>query len=178
MKHVLALLLTGLLSASAYAAESNIRDLVFKTSDLAYKTSDLVLTVQDLYRIVESTKEITIELPADVLFDFDKAEIRSDAALSLKEVARILREQAKGPVRVEGHTDAKGAAAYNQKLSEQRANSVVQWLTGTEGLASVKFATKGFGATKPAAPNTNTDGSDNPDGRQKNRRVALVFARK
>jgi outer membrane protein OmpA-like peptidoglycan-associated protein len=178
MTRFFALLLAVLLSGSAFAAQTNVRDLVYKTSDLSYRTVDLVFAIQDLYRMVATLKEVTIELPADVLFDFDKADIRSDAALSLKEVARILREQAKGPVRVEGHTDGKGAPAYNQKLSEQRARSVVQWLSTTEGLTSVQFATKGFGATKPAAPNTNPDGSDNPENRQRNRRVALVFARK
>jgi outer membrane protein OmpA-like peptidoglycan-associated protein len=157
-------------AASALAAESNVRDLVLDTQDL-------VFTVQDLYRVVERAKETTIELPADVLFDFDKADIRSDAALSLKEAARILREQAKGPVRVEGHTDAKGSAAYNQKLSEQRASAVVKWLIDNEKLSAVKFSIKGFGATKPVAPNAKPDRSDNPEGRQRNRRVALVFAK-
>lgn len=155
---------------SAFAADSNVRDLVLETQDL-------VFTVQDLYRMVETAKETTIELPADVLFDFDKAEIRPDAEQSLKAAARILREQAKGPVRVEGHTDAKGAAAYNQKLSEQRATSVMKWLVENEKLGSVKFAIKGFGATKPAAPNTKPDRTDNPEGRQRNRRVALVFSK-
>jgi outer membrane protein OmpA-like peptidoglycan-associated protein len=145
--------------------------------DLVLDTQDLVFTVQDLYRVVERAKETTIELPADVLFDFDKADIRSDAALSLKEAARILREQAKGPVRVEGHTDAKGSAAYNQKLSEQRASAVVKWLIDNEKLSAVKFSIKGFGATKPVAPNAKPDRSDNPEGRQRNRRVALVFAK-
>lgn len=157
-------------AAPALAAESNVRDLVLETHDL-------VFTVQDLYRVVETAKETTIELPADVLFDFDKAEIRPDAEQALKAAAGILREQAKGPVRVEGHTDAKGAAAYNQKLSEQRANAVMKWLLEKEKLTSVKFAIKGFGATKPVAPNAKPDRSDDPEGRQRNRRVALVFAK-
>jgi outer membrane protein OmpA-like peptidoglycan-associated protein len=176
MRKLLAALLVGF-AASAMAAESNIRDLTFDTNDLVFTTTDLIFQVDDLYRVVETAKETTIELPADVLFDFDKKDIRADAALALKEAARILREQAKGPVRVEGHTDAKGAAGYNQTLSEQRANSVRQWLADKEGLKAVSFTVKGFGATKPAAPNTNKDGSDNPDGRQRNRRVALVFTK-
>jgi outer membrane protein OmpA-like peptidoglycan-associated protein len=143
-----------------------------------FETRPLVFEVVDLYRVVETAKEITIELPADVLFDFDKFDIRPDAALSLQAAARILREQAKGPVRIEGHTDAKGAAAYNRTLSEKRAQSVKQWLTAKEGLTTVNFTITGLGATKPAAPNTNADGSDNPGGRQKNRRVAIVFAKK
>jgi outer membrane protein OmpA-like peptidoglycan-associated protein len=170
-------LLAVLFAASAFGAESNVRDLVFKTQNLVLETRDLVFKVEDLYRVVETAKETTIELPADVLFDFDKSDIRPDAALALKEAANILRERAKGTVRIEGHTDAKGSASYNQTLSEARANSVKEWLVDKEGLSGMNFAIKGFGATKPAAPNTNPDGSDNPEGRQKNRRVALVFGK-
>ena len=184
MLRLLIALLAALIASSAFAAESNVRgldfktqDLVFKTQDLVFKAQDLVFKVEDLYRVVETTTETTIELPADVLFDFDKSEIRPDAALALKEAAGILREKAKGPVRVEGHTDAKGAASYNQTLSEARANSVKQWLIDKEGLSSLAFTIKGFGATKPATSNTNPDGSDNPEGRQQNRRVALVFGK-
>src|SRR5882724_11535212 len=59
----------------------------------------------------------------------------------------------------------------NQKLSERRAASVKTWFIDKEGLSSVQFTTQGFGAKKPVASNTKTDGSDDPDGRQKNRRV-------
>lgn len=75
------------------------------------------------------------------------------------------------------HTDGKGSDAYNQKLSERRADSVRQWLGQKEGLAQVKMTTQGFGAARPVAPNTNKDGSDNPEGRQKNRRVEIVLAK-
>ena len=167
----------GFIAAPAMAAESNVRDLVFATQNLVFGTQNLVFQIEDLYRVVETAKEVTIELPADVLFDFDKKDIRQDAALALKEAARILREQAKGPVRIEGHTDSKGAAAYNRTLSEQRANAVKQWLIEKEGLTKINFTIQGLGATRPAAPNANQDGSDSPDGRQKNRRVALVFGK-
>jgi outer membrane protein OmpA-like peptidoglycan-associated protein len=177
MRHLFAAVLIAFLAGPAAAAESNVRDLAFTTQNLVFTTQNLVFQVEDLYRIVQTTTEVTLELPADVLFDFDKKDIRADAALALKEVARILREQAKGPVRIEGHTDSKGAAAYNQTLSEQRANSVKQWLAEKEGLAQMTFTIRGFGATRPTAPNTNRDGSDNPEGRQMNRRVSLVFGR-
>jgi outer membrane protein OmpA-like peptidoglycan-associated protein len=169
MRNVLAALFVCF-ALPALGADSNVRDLIFQTKDLIFQ-------VDDLYRVVQTAKETTIELPADVLFDFDKKDIRPDAAISLKEAARILREQAKGPVRIEGHTDAKGTDAYNKTLSQQRANSVKQWLIEKEGLSKMSFTVTGLGATKPAAPNTNPDGSDNPEGRQKNRRVALVFTK-
>ena len=78
-------------------------------------------------------------------------------------------------MRIEGHTDSKGNDAYNQKLSERRAASVKTWFTDKEGLGKVQFATQGFGAKKPVASNTKPDGSDDPEGRQKNRRVEIVI---
>jgi len=72
-----------------------------------------------------------------------------------------------------GHTDGKGGKEYNQKLSERRANSVKTWLLGHG--ASNEMKTQGFGDTKPVAPNTKPDGSDDPDGRQKNRRVEITI---
>jgi outer membrane protein OmpA-like peptidoglycan-associated protein len=170
MRRALIAALALLLAAPVFAAETNPIGLKLTVVPLVFK-------VVELNRVIESAKEVTIELPGDVLFDFDKSNIRPDAADALKQAAGILKARAKGPVRVEGHTDAKGNAAYNQKLSEARANAVKKWLMEKEGLSAMNFTTKGFGATKPTAPNTKPDGSDNPDGRQKNRRVALVFAK-
>jgi outer membrane protein OmpA-like peptidoglycan-associated protein len=126
-------------------------------------------------RVTVTPQEVRIELPSDILFDFDKAEIRPNAADALKKAAAVLRERAKGPVRIEGHTDSKGSPSYNQKLSEGRADSVRNWLVQREGLTGINFATLGFGATRPKVSNTKPDGSDDPDGRQVNRRVEIAF---
>ena len=72
--------------------------------------------------------EIKIDLAADVLFDFDKASIKKEAEPSLQNLATVLKANPGAAVTIEGHTDAKGADAYNQTLSEQRAASVKQWL--------------------------------------------------
>jgi len=173
------LIVVGMFSQSGWAAEESppvanpkiqILDLVFKVEDLAGKIQDL--------QVKETDVEIRIELAADVLFDFDKADIRPDAQNALKQAADIVRDKAKGTVRVEGHTDGKGSESYNQKLSDRRANSVKDWFVKKEGLKNVKFSTRGFGAKNPVAPNTKTDGSDDPDGRQKNRRVEIVIRKK
>jgi outer membrane protein OmpA-like peptidoglycan-associated protein len=169
-----------LLTASAASAQDiagEVRDLVFQTGDLEFRVEDLGGRVQSL-QVRETATETRIELPADILFDFDKALIRATAEPALNQAAEVLRERARGTVTIEGHTDGKGAPAYNQKLSERRAAAVQQWLTGRAGLTQVRFANKGFGASKPAAPNAKPDGSDDPDGRQKNRRVEIVFGRK
>ncbi len=166
-------------------------DLVFSTQSLWARISDLGFVVDDLggkatnvagatqnLEVKETATEIRIELAADVLFDFDKATIKPDAASALHNVALIIRDRGNGrTVRIEGHTDGKGGAAYNQNLSERRADSVKQWLAQKEGVAQARMTTRGFGATKPVAPNTRPDGSDDPAGRQKNRRVEIVLAK-
>ena len=75
-------------------------------------------------------------------------------------------------VMLEGHTDFKGEIDYNQALSEKRSERVKGKLIAA-GIESNRISIKGFGENKPIAPNTNPDGSDNPEGRQKNRRVEI-----
>ena len=116
----------------------------------------------------ENDLEIRVNLPADVLFDFDKAGIRPDAAKALAFLATIIRANPKGRTRLEGHTDAVGNAQYNQSLSERRAESVKTWLVTKESLDAAKLVTKGWGKTKPIAPN------DTEANRQKNRRLEAI----
>jgi OOP family OmpA-OmpF porin len=76
-------------------------------------------------------------------------------------------------VEVAGHTDAIGTAEYNQGLSERRARAVYDYLTSHGVDASRISGPNGYGETRPIAPNTNADGSDNPEGRARNRRTEL-----
>ena len=163
-------LVSGPPGAAAQEIQTKVLDLVFTVKDLGGKVSDL--------QVKESDTEIRIEMSADVLFDFDRADIKKEAKPSLEKVADIVREHSRAAVSVEGHTDGKGSAAYNQALSERRAASVARWLKGRKGLNKVRFDVRGFGASKPVAPNAKPDGSDDPDGRQKNRRVEIVVGTK
>lgn len=122
-------------------------------------------------------REITIALEADVLFDFDKAVLQPEAETALAQVGEVLRGYPKAPARIEGHTDSKGSDSYNQKLSERRALAVKDWLVRKAGINAGRLSTKGFGETRPVAPNTRPDGSDDPAGRQRNRRVEIVVRR-
>ena len=146
--------------------QTDIRTLVSNVENLAGNIQDL--------QVAETDLEIRIDLAADVLFDFDKSDIKPQAQQVLKQAAALIRDKAKGSVRIEGHTDAKGSDSYNQRLSERRAASVKNWFINKEGLKDFEFSTEGFGAKKPVAPNTKPDGSDDPEGRQKNRRVEIV----
>jgi outer membrane protein OmpA-like peptidoglycan-associated protein len=141
----------------------------------------IILGIEDMggkvqaLEVKESATEVRIELAADVLFDFDKAVILPKAQPTLKQAAQVIREKARGAVRIEGHTDAKGSDTYNQRLSQRRAAAVQSWFIRKEGLGNVSFTTEGFGARRPVAPNKKPDGSDDPEGRQRNRRVEIII---
>src|SRR3954469_5267147 len=113
-------------TTSLSSAQERTADLKIKILDLVFHVEDLGGKVQDM-QVKESDTEIRIDLAADVLFDFDKADILPKAQDALKQAAAIIREKAKGTVRIEGHTDAKGSEPYNQKLSERRAAAVKAW---------------------------------------------------
>ena len=118
--------------------------------------------------------EQRLSVVADALFDFDRADLRADAEETLAAAAPEIAKLGGKPSRIEGHTDGKGSDAYNLKLSEARATTVRTWLAG-RGVVPAATPIKGFGKTKPVAPNTTADGKDDPQGRQKNRRVEVVF---
>lgn len=131
----------------------------------------LQAALKDLGATVKG-REIKINLAADVLFDFDKSTLRPEAGPALGKLIAVLQSYPKAAVLIEGHTDGKGNDQYNQRLSEQRANSVRQWLV-EHGVATA-MTTRGWGKTRPIAPNTKPNGADDPEGRQKNRRVEIT----
>lgn len=116
---------------------------------------------------------IVIDLPADVLFDFDQAALRPDAQASLAQAAELLQSYGNAPIAVRGHTDGKGSDAYNDALSLRRAQAVAERLRAAAG--GRRIATEGLGKRRPVAPNQQADGRDDPEGRQRNRRVEIVI---
>jgi outer membrane protein OmpA-like peptidoglycan-associated protein len=90
------------------------KDLMPEVRDLAAPVLPLVLPVQEMIKVTTAAREVKIELPADVLFDFDKSDIRPDAAVALAAAADLLRKGVNGAVKIDGHTDSKGAVAYNR----------------------------------------------------------------
>ncbi len=118
-----------------------------------------------------SNLNFEITLNADVMFDFDKSDIKQEAFPILADAVNTLKEKKASLISITGHTDAKGTDAYNDRLSLQRAESVKQWFLAN-GLP-IAIETKGAGSKEPIAENTKADGSDNPAGRAKNRRVLI-----
>lgn len=143
---------------------------------VAGRSTDLQRALKDLGADV-TPQEIKMNLSADLLFDFDKSDIKPAAEPELAKVATVLKSYPKAQVTIEGHTDGKGSDAYNQPLSERRAATVAKWLTANAGLNAVNMRTRGWGKSKPIAPNTKADGSDDPEGRARNRRVEIVITK-
>ncbi len=150
---------------------------VIAQEKLQFKTEGIKGNTRKL-DIKETETEVKINLQADVLFDFDKADIRQEAEPTLRKAVDVLKKYPRSKVLIEGHTDGKGSDEYNQKLSERRANSVKDWFVKNGGIDSKRFETKGWGKTKPVASNIKPDGSDDPEGRQKNRRVEIIVNKK
>ena len=143
---------------------------VFVASEVAPEKVETTRALLSELKARRADGAIVIDLPADVLFDFDKATIRPDAEPALMRAAELLKSYPQAQVSIGGHTDAKGDDAYNEALSLRRARAVADRL---QGAAGGTLRTEGFGERRPVAPNARPDGSDDPDGRQKNRRVEI-----
>jgi OOP family OmpA-OmpF porin len=112
-------------------------------------------------------EKVTITL--NVQFDTNKAVIKEKYNDDIKKVADFMKEFPDTTAEIGGHTDNIASAAYNQKLSEKRANSVRQYLIDKFGIDGSRLTAVGYGLTKPVA------GNDTEEGRQQNRRVEAVI---
>ena len=111
-------------------------------------------------------EEIKIDLAADVLFDFDKAELKPPAEEKLNNVLTVINSRPAAKVFIEGHTDVRGDDTYNQSLSERRGASVSAWLAA-HGIAGDRLTATGAGESRPVRT-----GSTEAD-HQANRRVEI-----
>ena len=113
----------------------------------------------------------TIETLDNINFDFDKYRILDSSMAYLDKLAEKLVANPTTILEIAGHTDSKGGAKYNQRLSERRAQEVVNYLI-SKGAKPLQLVAKGYGESQPLVPNSSaTDGSDLPDGRKVNRRI-------
>lgn len=113
-----------------------------------------------------SEGEIDVRLTSDILFDFNSADLRSASRTTLNELASNFRQYPDNRINVEGHTDSVGTDEYNQRLSEQRAANVADYLID-QGVPSRNVVVYGYGESRPKATN------DTAEGRQLNRRVEI-----
>lgn len=111
---------------------------------------------------------LILNMPSEITFAVNRADIQSQFNDVLDKVARVVNEYPKTMIEVSGHTDSTGSAAYNQTLSENRANSVASYLM-QRGVMAQRVHAIGYGESKPIATNSTTAG------RAKNRRVELAL---
>ncbi len=121
----------------------------------------------------EINKPIVIN---DIFYDYNKATLRPESKLVLDSLYYLLLDNPKMEIELGAHTDSKGTDAYNLKLSNERAKSCVDYLVG-KGIPTARVISKGYGESRPIAPNTLPNGKDNPDGRQLNRRTEFKVLR-
>jgi peptidoglycan-associated lipoprotein len=124
----------------------------------------------DTVIVLERLEKNKIFVLNNIYFELDKSDIRTDAALELDKLVELLNDNPEIKIELSSHTDSIASNTYNIQLSQRRAESTVAYLI-RKGIAADKLVAKGYGEDKPIARNTNPDGSDNPDGRQRNRRT-------
>ncbi|HEU4961340.1 MAG TPA: OmpA family protein [Sphingomonas sp.] len=117
-------------------------------------------------RVTRQGDNLVLNMPSNVTFAYDSATVQPQFQATLDQVAQVLSQYNETYIDVYGHTDSTGSEAYNQQLSERRADSVAAYLE-SRGVQSARIGTRGFGETQPIAPN------DTDAGRAANRRVEI-----
>jgi outer membrane protein OmpA-like peptidoglycan-associated protein len=115
-------------------------------------------------QLVETGRAVVHEIH----FGFNSAEILPGSETVLNQIAKVLQENPKLELIIEGHTDNVGGAQFNLELSRKRAEAVKRWLVDKVGISEVRLTTVGYGLSRPIADNSTEEG------RAKNRRVELV----
>jgi len=113
--------------------------------------------------------QLVVKFQSAILFDVDKTALKEDAKTELGDLAKVLKDYPDTVLVIEGHTDSTGSAAHNKKLSEQRAQSVIETLA-TDGVDRSRLTSKGLGEDKPIQTNSTAEG------RAQNRRVEVHIA--
>ena len=110
----------------------------------------------------------------NIYFEYNKADLNIKALYDLDKVIKILDKYSAYKVIIEGHTDSIGSEGFNLKLSARRAEAVHNYLI-KNGVNEKRLLIKEYGFSKPLVSNINPDGTDNPEGRTKNRRFELLL---
>src|SRR6185437_677403 len=113
----------------------------------------------------------------NILYDFDKADLRPESKIALDHLVAIMADNPELKVELSSHTDSVGPEGYNLALSQQRAEACVNYIL-SKGIDKERIYARGYGKSRPAAPNSLPDGRDNPAGRQLNRRTEFTIVNK
>ncbi|BAV04038.1 Outer membrane protein OmpA [Filimonas lacunae] len=121
--------------------------------------------------------DLTGKIVGTVRYAYSEAVVTPSSYIALDSIVHLLQTDTAMQVEVGGHTDDRGTEAFNLALSESRAASVVAYLV-SKGIDKNRLVIKGYGATVPLAPNKKEDGSDNPEGRERNRRTEIKILKR
>jgi outer membrane protein OmpA-like peptidoglycan-associated protein len=124
----------------------------------------------DTILVLDRKERNKIFVLENIYFDYNESYIRADAAKELDKLVTLLNDNTDLKIEMGSHTDSVASEAYNIELSQRRAESTVNYLI-RNGIDPARLVAKGYGESKPIARNTNPDGTDNPAGRQRNRRT-------
>ena len=134
-----------------------------------FAKTEFVLNVMLKPLLVSQGKFYVIK---NVFFEFGKYNLTKNAQIEIEKLYSIMNENPDLYIEVIGYTDSRSSVAFNQRLSEKRSKSVIDYLIA-KGISSQRFIAIGKGESNPIAINRNPDGSDNPEGRKLNRRVEI-----
>ena len=152
-----------LTEGAPYALYVNHPGYLFKSLSFEYgKGGDLKPVALDVY--LDPIKSGTVTRLSNIFFDTDKHEVKQKSETELQRVVQFLQQNPTVRIEIAGHTDDVGNAAYNQQLSERRAQAVYQWLV-KGGIPAERLSARGYGQSQPQVPNTTEEN------RQQNRRI-------
>jgi len=123
---------------------------------------------------VDAKCSTTLTVADDALFQPRRWTLNPDAGQTMNALGPMIAKAGKHPVHIKSFTDSGDSDSYAQMLSEKRATTVRGWLVN-HGYVPEGTPIEGLGQSNPVAPNTKPDGSDDPEGRQKNRRIEIVI---
>lgn len=138
-----------------------------------YSAKEMVIDIYMEAIQVASGEYFTIK---SIFFDYGKSDLRRESQIELEKLYKLMSTNPSLYIEVTGHTDSKSSSSFNLKLSKARARAAIDYLVN-KGIMVERFVAKGMGEEKPLAINANPDGTDNPDGRQFNRRVDIKILR-
>ena len=152
-----------------YALKANAENFFLQTFSISTKNIEKSDTIEkDFFMKRFSLKPVVVK---NIYYEYDKFSLLDSSKTVIDTtMLKILTDNPDIKIEIGSHPDSRGSDAYNQRLSQQRAQSVVNYLVG-KGIPRKRLVAKGYGESKPIAPNDNKDGSDNPEGRQLNRRT-------
>lgn len=152
-----------------YMITANASGYLSKTDSIEIRSDEFSPVIKDIF-LDPIEVGLTVRLN-NIYFDFDKTTLKRESFVELDKVVDFLKQNPSVEIEIAGHTDGKGAADYNQRLSQGRAQAVVDYVI-SQGIDEYRLSARGYGKEKPVATN------DTEEGRATNRRVEFTVLKK